>query len=151
MTSQTPPELQHTYLTEIEALRDGLARFMAESCASLCLDDDQDRETAAEKIAHWLFHTDSLDANPERILPRARYKLGFNVVDEVSSERIVRLTLSRKSEMTDGDFLQMQNFFWVTIGRAIRDNPEIIKILQAGGIDVETDPGDGAGGQQFAQ
>jgi hypothetical protein len=136
---------------KFEALITALSMFMDESCASLCMDNDHDREEAAHRIVHWLFKDKTLEMSPEQMLPKANYKLGFNIVDEVSGERIVQLLLERDRQMTDGDFLQMQNFFWCTVGRAIRDNPDIIRQLRAGGIDVNTDPGDsGNSGQQFA-
>jgi len=136
---------------DLEALQTALAIFFEERCSSHCLDNDEDREAVADKLAHWLLSDKVQDVSPEKMLPRARYKLGFDVVDETTNERIIQLLLQRDKMMTDGDFLQMQNFFWVTVGRAIRDNPEIIRTLQAGGIDVNTDPGEGGtGGQQFA-
>jgi len=72
------------------------------------------------------------------------------VVDESSGQHIIRLTLDRTREMADGDFMQLQNFFWTTVGRAIRDNPEIIRTLEAGGVRVEIDPPPDQGGQQYA-
>ena len=128
------------------ALQEELSRFLDESCSSYALDSDADREEVASRVAHWMVRQQVVEASPEKLLPKAKYKLGFNVVDEITGERIVQLILDRGSQMTDGDFMQMQNFFWCTIGRAIRDNPEIINTLRAGGIDVDTDPGT-AGGQ----
>jgi hypothetical protein len=127
-------------------LQESLARFLDENCSSYCLDTDEDREEVSGRIAHWMVRQKVVEASPEKLLPKAQYRLGFNVVDEQTGERIIRLTLTRSSQMTDGDFMQMQNFFWCTVGRAIRDNPEIIKTLQLGGIDVDVDPGV-AGGQ----
>lgn len=123
-----------------------LGRFLAEECASLCLDSDEDRDTLAAKVTQWFLRDKFVEVSPEKLLPKAKYRLAFNVVDEITGERIVRLMLLRNSMMTDGDFMQMQNFFWCTVGRAIRDNPDIIETLRAGGIDVDTDPGT-AGGQ----
>jgi hypothetical protein len=51
--------------------------------------------------------------------------------------------------MADDDFMQLQNFFWTVIGRSIRDNPDTIKTLEAGGVRVEIDPPVESGGQQF--
>ena len=127
-------------------LQTELSRFLDETCASYALDNDADREEVASRVAHWMVRQQVVEATPEMFLPKAKYKLGFNVVDEVTGERIIQLVLDRGNQMTDGDFLQMQNFFWCTVGRAIRDNPEIINTLRAGGIDVDTDPGT-AGGQ----
>jgi hypothetical protein len=59
------------------------------------------------------------------------------------------MTLKREGFMTTGDFLKMQNFFWTTVGKAIRNSPAIIDILRGGGVIVETDFTDeGEGGQQ---
>lgn len=122
-------------------LQEVLSRFLDENCADLCMDNDADREEASSRIAHWMVRQQIVEASPEKLLPKAKYRLGFNVVDEQTSERIIKLVLNRDDQMTDGDFMQMQNFFWCTVGRAIRDNPEIIRTLQAGGIEVDTDPG----------
>jgi hypothetical protein len=135
---------------EISSLIYGLGVFL-EGCSSLCLDSDEDRGTLAGKLAHWLLSDKTQLQSPEKILPKAKYHLGFNVVDEATGEHIIRLVLDRTTQMADGDFLQLQNFFWTTIGRAIRDNPSIIQTLEAGGVRVEIDPSDGQGGQQFAQ
>jgi len=131
---------------EFMQLQEELSRFLDETCASYALDNDADREEVANRIAHWMVRQQVVEASPEKFLPKAQYRLGFNVVDEQTGERIIKLMLTRGSQMTDGDFMQMQNFFWCTVGRAIRDNPEIIRTLQLGGIDVDVDPGT-AGGQ----
>jgi len=135
---------------EIGSLIYGLGRFLEEECSSLALDDEHDRGTLAGKLAHWLLSDKTQMQSPEKILPKAKYRLGFNVVDEATGEHIVRLILDRSREMADGDFMQMQNWFWCTIGRYIRDNPEIRATLRAGGVTIETDPPDGASGQQYA-
>jgi hypothetical protein len=137
---------------EISSLIYGLGRFLEEECASLSLDDDHDRGTLAGKLAHWLLSDKTQLQSPEKILPKAKYRLGFNVVDEGTGEHIIRLLLDRTREMADGDFMQMQNWFWCTIGRFIRDNAEVRQVLEAGGVFVETDPPEGSqgGGQQFA-
>jgi hypothetical protein len=135
---------------EISSLIFGLGQlFESPQCASLCLDDDEDRGTLSGIVAHWLLSDKVQLQSPEKILPKAKYHLGFNVVDEATGQHIIRLVLDRSREMCDGDFLQMQNFFWTTVGRAIRDNPDIIKTLEAGGVRVEIDPPD-QGGQQYA-
>jgi hypothetical protein len=127
-------------------LQSELSRFLDESCADFALDNDADREEVASRVAHWMVRQKTVEVSPEKLLPKAKYRLGFDVYDETTGEKIIKLLLSRDEQMTDGDFLQMQNFFWCTVGRAIRDNPEIIQTLQAGGIEVDTDPGV-AGGQ----
>jgi hypothetical protein len=144
---------QPTQLTsdEFNRLIHGLDDFLATHYESACLDDDEDRLRVATGVASWMISDKTTLESPEKLLPKAKYHLGFNVVDEATGEHIVRLTLDRTREMADGDFMQLQNFFWTTIGRAIRDNPSIRSILEAGGVRVETDPSDGgAGGQQFA-
>jgi hypothetical protein len=149
-TYQHPSDEQAGFSAEeISSLIYGLGRFLDEECSSLALDNDEDRGTLAGKLAHWLLSDKTQLESPEKILPKARYHLGFNVVDEATGEHIIRLILDRTKEMADGDFLQLQNFFWVTIGRAIRDNAEIQKMLEAGGVRVEIDPPD-EGGQQYA-
>lgn len=136
---------------EISSLIYGLGVFLEDQCSSLALDDDHDRGVLAGKLAHWLLSDKTQFQSPEKILPKAKYRLGFNVVDEATGEHIVRLILDRTREMADGDFMQMQNWFWCTIGRFIRDNPGVRKVLEAGGVYVETDPPAGSpGGQQYA-
>lgn len=131
-------------------LSDALEQFLAEDCSGICLDEDSERQELAGKIVHWLFRDKSFLESPETFLPKAKYHLGFNVVDEANGEHIIRLVLDRLPEMADGDFLQLQNFFWTVIGRSIRDNPDTIKTLEAGGVRVEVDPPVEGGGQQFA-
>lgn len=135
---------------EFNRLIAGVDRFLEENYESVCLDDEEDRLRVATGIASWMISDKVTMESPEKILPKARYHLGFNVVDEATGEHIVRLILDRTREMADGDFMQLQNFFWTTIGRAIRDNPEIIHRLELGGVRVEIDPPEGTGGQQFA-
>lgn len=127
-------------------LQNALCQFLEEYCSSYCLDSDEDRVACSDQIAHWMVRQQVVEASPEKLLPKANYRLGFNVVDETTGERIVRLMLVKDEQMTTGDFMQMQNFFWCTVGRAIRDNPEIVATLRAGGIEVDTEPG-AAGGQ----
>jgi hypothetical protein len=115
-----------------------------------CLDADADRYRVASGVVRWLLSDEARVTSPEVLLPKAKHLLSFNVVDEMTHTHIVRLVLERTKEMEDGDFLQLQNFFWTTIGYAIRDNPEIIRALEAGGVRVEIDPPEGAGGQQTA-
>jgi hypothetical protein len=125
---------------ELVRLIAGIGQFLENECSDLCCDDEADRGTLSAKLAAWLLQDKSIQATPELMVPKATYKLAFNVVDEPTGEHIIRLTLDRSREMADGDFLQLQNFFWVTVGRAIRDNPEVIRTLQAAGVRVEIDP-----------
>jgi hypothetical protein len=137
---------------EISTLIYGLGMlFESEECASCALDNEADRGKLAGIVAHWLLSDKVQLVSPEKVLPKAKYHLGLNIMDEATGRHIVRLVLDRTREMADGDFLQMQNFFWTTIGRAIRDNPEIRSTLEAGGVRVEIDPPpDQGGGQQYA-
>jgi hypothetical protein len=135
---------------EFNRLTAGLYGFLGENHDGACLDDEEDRSRVAEGVIGWLLSDKIRVVSPDVLLPKAKYHLGFNVVDEYTHEHIIRLVLDRTEEMEDEDFLQLQNFFWTAIGRAIRDNPEIIKALEAGGVRVEIDPPEGTGGQQAA-
>lgn len=149
MENQTDNQARYT-AEEISTLIVGLGQvFESPECTSLHLDDDTDRGRLAGIVAHWILSDKTILLSPEKALPKATYKLGFNIVDEASGEHIVRLTLDRERNMTDGDFMQLQNFFWVTVGRAIRDNPEARRTLELGGVRVVTDPAV-QGGQQHA-
>jgi len=114
-----------------------LDAFLAEECHSCCMDDDEDRSFVAAKLAEWLLdNSPPLELTREKLLPKGRYRCGFNVVDEASGEHIIAVILHRDHVMTDGDFMQMQNWFWTVIGRAIRDNPDVIQTLRAGGVEI---------------
>jgi hypothetical protein len=134
---------------EFNRLAAGLCGFLEENYDGACLDDDEDRSRVAEGVIGWLLSDKIRVVSPDMLLPKAKYHLSFNVVDELTETHIVRLTLDRTDEMSDVDFLTLQNFFWTTIGRAVRDNPDIKAALESGGIRVETDPED-SGGQQAA-
>ena len=139
---------QQTHTNEqFQQLRTRLVELL-EQKDGLCLDNDNERQQLADFLAASLLRPGEQIVSPEVLLPKARYHLSFNIVDEPTGEHIVRVTLARDRLMTDGDFLQMQNFFWCTIGRAIRDNPEVVRVLRAGGIDVTTLPS--GGGEQAA-
>jgi hypothetical protein len=115
-------------------------RFLEEECPHCCMDDDEDRSFVAAKLAEWLLdNSPPLELTKEKLLPKGRYRCGFNVVDEASGEHIIAVILHRDHQMTDGDFMQMQNWFWTVIGRAIRDNPDIIQTLRAGGVEILID------------
>ena len=51
-------------------------------------------------------------------------------------EHIISLRLQRQPGMTIGDMAQLQNFFWMTLGRAVRSNEEMKKHLTLAGFDV---------------
>ncbi len=135
-------------IDEFNQLVKNLDEFLAVNCDGACLDDTQDRWAVAHGVAHWLTSDKAAMISPEMLLPKATYRLCLDVTDEANKEHIVRLTLDRTHEMADGDFLQLQNFFWSTIGRAIRDNPEVTRMLRLGGIQVETDLPASPGGYQ---
>jgi hypothetical protein len=125
--------------------------FLAEQCGARSLDDTSDRWATAEKLIEFLNAGREVSMSPEKLVPKAAYHLGFQVYDESKQppEKVIKLVLHRAPDMTDGDFYQMQNFFWCTVGRAIRDNPDIIQSLRAAGIIVTTSD-DEEPGQQFA-
>jgi len=131
---------------QIAMLGDAIFRLLSERFSGYCLDDANERISVSEGLAEWLIVADKTTEYTRQItLPRAKYRVGFNVVDEISGQRIVSLELERDRMMTDGDFLQMQNFFWNTIGRAVADHPEVIRTLQAAGIKVLVGPVEGEG------
>ena len=135
---------------QIAMLSDAIFRLLSEHFSGYCLDNEQERLCVSENLARWLIMVDKTTEYTQQItLPRARYRVGFNVVDEATGKRIINLELERDRMMTDGDFLQMQNFFWNTIGRAVADHPEVIRTLQAAGIKV-TLGGDDEGSGQLA-
>lgn len=144
MENQYPVQLTSD---EFSKLVFGLEEFLASDYGGSCLDDTDDRLRVATGVASWMISEKVELVSPERILPKAKYRLGFDVTDEATGEHVIRLILDRTREMEDGDFLQLQNFFWSTIGRAIRDNPDVVRTLRLGGVHVEIDP---AGGQQAA-
>ncbi|MGA1076148.1 MAG: hypothetical protein ACO307_13600, partial [Ilumatobacteraceae bacterium] len=51
---------------------------------------EHDRGTLAGKLAHWLLSDKTQLQSPEKILPKAKYRLGFNVVDEATGEQVWR-------------------------------------------------------------
>lgn len=126
-------------------------KLLADYCGTRCLDDSGDRWATAEVLIEFLNSGREVSMSPERLVPKAAYHLGFQVYDETKKppEKVIKLVLHRTPDMTDGDFYQMQNFFWVTVGRAIRDSPDIIQTLRAAGIIVTTED-DEEPGQQFA-
>lgn len=132
---------------DFERLTDDLEAFLADNHAAACLDDEADCRAVAEGVADWMVSDKVTVVSPDILLPKAKAHLCLNIVNEVTGEHIVRLTLNRTQEMADGDFLQLQNFFWSTIGRAIRDNPAVIRTLQLGGVYVETALSDDSGEQ----
>jgi len=130
----------------IQLLGQSLFRLLSEQFSGYCLDDFNERLDLSEKLAEWLIVADKTTEITQQItLPRAKSRVGFNVVDEVTGKRIVYLELERDQMMTDGDFMSLQNFFWNTIGRAVADHPEVIATLQAAGIKVTRGGDEGSG------
>jgi len=121
---------------EIGRLILSLGQFL-ESCSSLCLDDERDRGDLAGKLAAWLAKDKTVMASPEKFLPAAKYHYGLNIYDGATRTLICRLVMDRGREMTDGDFMQMQDFFWATIGRHVLANEELRHTLELGGVRVE--------------
>lgn len=141
---------QEYTMAAFEGLRTAMSKFLEEECSSFCLDSPADRHHFLDKMVAWLLKDKVFEGTPEQLLPKARYRAGIRIVDENSGEHIITLILQREGEMTDGDFMQMQNWFWATMGRAIRDNPDLAKTLCAGGVEIDTGSGDQGSGQQFA-
>lgn len=52
---------------------------------------------------------------------------------------VVSLRLQRQQGMTIGDMAQLQNFFWVTLGRAVRSDEEMRRHLAHAGFEVLTE------------
>lgn len=129
---------------------DMLEQELSVKCSCRCMDSDEDRIAVAKVVVDYITRGREIDTSPEKLIPKAAYKLGFQVVDETTGERIVKILLDRTPDMTDGDFMQMQNFFWTAIGRSIRQDKELLQTLAAGGILVSTEPDDEPSGQQFA-
>lgn len=131
---------------QITMLGDAIFRLLSERFSGYCLDNEDERGDLSVGLAEWLIVADKTTEYTRQItLPRAKYRVGFNVVDEATGQRVVSLELERDRMMTDGDFLQMQNFFWNTIGRAVADHPEVVRTLQAAGIKVNVGPVEGGG------
>ena len=129
-------------------LAEMLELFFRDSTCEEELDEEAIR-VLSDELGHFLLSDKTFEGTPDVLLPKAAYGVGFDIWDEESKEHVVRMTLKREGFMTTGDFLKMQNFFWTTVGKAIRNSPAIIDILRGGGVIVETDFTDeGEGGQQ---
>jgi len=122
---------------EIGRLIAGLGRFMEDSCSGLCLDSPEDRGTLAGKLAAWLAQDKTMMISPAPLLPAAKYRYALDIHDGATRGLICRLVMDRGREMTDGDFMQMQDFMWGVIGRHIMSNPELRRTLELAGIRVE--------------
>lgn len=116
-------------------MRDAVAQFM-EEYQHFDLSDVLDRELFVDSMTAWCLKEKTVEMTPEQMLPRAKYRVGINIVNELSGERIVKLLMDRPLDMSDTEFLQLQNWFWATIGRAVRDNKELAEELELGGVSV---------------
>lgn len=125
-------------MSKFDGLVDELDSFLASNHGAACMDDDEDRRRVAEGAVDWLTRSKGV-MSAHGLLPKAEYFLSFDVVDEATGERIVRLTLDKTWDMAGGDFLSLQNFFWSTIGRAIKKDRELRERLESGGVRVETE------------
>lgn len=133
---------------ERSELRARIANFLAMFCSDLCLDEEDDRDVCADRLADWIYKAQVHETDmTQNIIPRATYRSGLRIFDEVTKEHIVTLILERDRLMTDGDWLQMQNFLWANLGRAIRMDKGLQQTLQAAGIRIYFDDIFG-GGQQ---
>jgi hypothetical protein len=54
-------------------------------------------------------------------------------------EHVISLRLQRERGMTIGDMAQLQNYFWVSLGEAIRKNEELRRHLAHAGFEVLLD------------
>lgn len=74
----------------------------------------------------------------EPIGRRAEVFWEFSIYD-ANNEHVVTLRLRRKEGMTRGDMGQLQNFIWVNLGQSIRNDMELRKTLELGGVEVILD------------
>ena len=135
-------------LREREALKNRIENFLDSACSTLSLDDPEDRRTCAQNLAEWIYEAQIQENDmTQRIVPRATYRSGLRVVDETNGQHIITLILERDRMMTDGDWLQMQNFLWATLGRHIRESRDLQRTLKLAGIQVYFDDIFGGGSQ----
>lgn len=126
---------------ERHGLRERLYTFLSrEECCTLCMDDEEDREKLADLLSDLLYTAVPQETDfTQNIIPRAMYRSGMRILDEVTKEHIITLLLERESTMTDGDWLQMQNFLWAALGRAVRADTDLQRTLRAVGIQIYFD------------
>jgi len=137
---------------ELEMLHSLLSRFLSEQCGGSCLDNDEEVEDVSGRLAHFLLTPGKeMEMNVAQILPKAKYKMAIRIVDEPKGKFVCELNLPRTPDMSDGDFLQLQNFMWVTLGTAIVGNRQLRKTLEMAGIEViDSDSGDQGNPQEAA-
>ena len=136
---------------ELEMLHSLLSRFLSDEWGGNYLMDDQIDDVTG-RLAHFLLTPGKeVEMNVAQILPKAKYKMALRIVDEPRSKFICEIVLRRTSDMADGDFLQLQNFMWVTLGTAIVSNREVRRTLEMAGVEViDSDPEDQGNPQEAA-
>jgi len=72
---------------------------------------------------------------PDCIGRAARDFFQLSIYD-AQNDHVVTLQLKRHSGMTPGDLAQLQNFLWCQIGQAIRDDADLRRRLEIGGVRV---------------
>lgn len=120
-------------------LADSMERFLAENFDGMCLDNNYERTKIAQAVTEWLHGDEGVLVSQHIPLPKAKYRTSFNVVDEAEGKHVVRLVLDRSEQMSDGDFLSLQNRLWCIIGYFIRDDPDVIRALHDIGVRIEID------------
>ena len=138
MSESTQPQLTSMDYT---ILVESLKQLLHTEHGSRCLDDKEDVACVAEGVASWMMADKLALGRRSWLLPQSEYHLGLDICDELTGERIIRLVLDKTWDMTDFDYLSLQNFFWTTIGRAIKESPELRRRLEYGGIRIDTGGG----------
>ena len=135
-------------IREREGLKVRIENFLETACSTLSLDDPEDRATCAKNLSDWIYVAQVQENDmTQRIIPRATYRSGLRVVDETNGQHIFTLILEREKMMTDGDWLQMQNFLWAVLGRHIVDSPDLQRTMRAAGIQIYFEDIFGGGSQ----
>ena len=146
MSDTTPTGAPHSY-DQIQQFAKALAWFMEHNCQSMCLDDEDDRDSVAEDIATWLLGSKrEADLNVNFDLPKANWKNEFNIVDERFDppRHIARFTLFKRDGMSQDEFMARQNDMYVLMGKAILASTAHKALLKGIGVDItiiEPEPG----------
>ena len=128
----------------VEQLAALMTKHIREKFDGCSLDITEEVNNLTYSLARLLLSTDNAPTtipSPEVSLPRANHLLSFDIVDEQRGERVIKLTLDRKPDMTDMSFTQAQNFLWCVIGRALKSDPSALNKLRWAGVEIDTDPG----------
>jgi len=80
-------------------------------------------------------HRDQENSEPD-VMAQNFFQLS---IYDPAGEHVVSLRLQRRPGMTIGDMAQLQNFFWVTLGCAVRRNEEMKRHLTHAGFEVLLD------------